>query len=170
MSIIEALKKLFFFFKKLDQSNSDFHKDFMALVEVIEEHGGGGSLTHFPNMTKRELSAKSVNMDKVSTDELKATKEIVRDKNLAALMLNRANGLKYNKLKRSMAENYVTGTSEYLESPKMVLCILSAYQVPPGWNSNRRKRDPGCRRNDQRRCSVCTARGRRQVSLHMPQL
>ena len=142
MSIVGAMKNLFSFFQKPNQSNSDFHDDFMALVEVIEEYGGGGSLTHFPNMIKKELSTKSVNMDKASTDELKVAKKIVRDKFLAVLMLNRANGLKYNKLKRSMAENYVTGTSEYLESPKMVLCILSAYQVPPGWNSNRRKKGP----------------------------
>jgi hypothetical protein len=111
----------------------------MALVEVIEEYGGGGSLTHFPNMIKKELSTKSVNMDKASTDELKVAKKIVRDKFLAVLMLNRANGLKYNKLKRSIAENYIAGTSEYPESPEMVLHILNAYQPLQGWNSNRRK-------------------------------
>ena len=54
-------------------------------------------------------------------------------------MLNGANGSKYNKLKRSMVENYVTGTSKYPESPKMVLRILNAYQPRPGWNSNRKK-------------------------------
>jgi hypothetical protein len=110
ISIVGALKKLFFFYQKPEQSNSDFHEDFMALVEVIEEYGGAGSLTHFPNMIKKELSTKSVDMDKATTDEMKAAKEAVRDKFLAALMLNGANGSKYNELKRSMAENYVTGT------------------------------------------------------------
>ncbi len=90
-------------------------------------------------MIKKELSAKSIDMDKATTDKMKAAKEAVRDKFLAALMLNGANRSKYNELKRSMAENYVTGTSEYPESPEMVLCILNAYQPPPGWNSNRKK-------------------------------
>ncbi len=49
----------------------------MALVEVIEEYGGGGSLSYFPNMIKKELS---VDLDKVSADEMKAAKEVVRDK------------------------------------------------------------------------------------------
>jgi hypothetical protein len=47
-------------------------------------------------------------------------------------MLNGANASKYGELKRSMAENYVTGTSEYPESPEVVLCILNAYQPPAG--------------------------------------
>jgi hypothetical protein len=136
MSIVGALKNLFFFYQKPEQSNSDFHEDFMALVEVIEEYGGGGSLTYFPLMIKKELS---VDMDKASADEMKAAKEVVCDKFLAALMLNRANGSKYNELKRSMVENYVTSTSEYPESPEMVLLILNAYQPPPGWNLNLKK-------------------------------
>jgi len=55
MSIVKSLKNLFYFFQKPDQKNSEFHEDFMALVEVIEEYGGTGSLTHFPNMIKKEL-------------------------------------------------------------------------------------------------------------------
>jgi hypothetical protein len=65
-----ALKNLFFFFQKLEQSNSNFHEDFMALEEVIEEYGGGGSLTHFPNMIRKELSMKSIDMEKATSDEL----------------------------------------------------------------------------------------------------
>jgi len=40
MSIVKSLKNLFYFFQKAEQMNSEFHKDFMALVEVIEEYGG----------------------------------------------------------------------------------------------------------------------------------
>jgi hypothetical protein len=64
-----ALKNLFFFFQKQEQSNSNFHEDFMALEEVIEEYGGGGSLTHFPNMIKKELSMTSIDMEKATSDE-----------------------------------------------------------------------------------------------------
>jgi hypothetical protein len=49
-------------------------------------------------------------------------------------MLNGANHDRYGDLKRSMAENYVTGTSKYPESPEVVLCILNAYVPPAGWN------------------------------------
>ena len=58
----------------------------------------------------------------------------MRDKFLAALMLNGANRDKYGELKRGMAENYVTGTSEYPESTEAVLRILNAYVPPVGWN------------------------------------
>jgi hypothetical protein len=105
----------------------------MALVKVIEEYGGAVSLTQFPNMIRKELSSKNIaDMSKAMPDELKEAKSIVRDKFLAALMLNGANAAKYNKLKHGMAENYVTGTSEYLESPELVLRIMNMYQPPPG--------------------------------------
>jgi len=53
MSIVGAIKNLLYFFQKLIQSNSDYHEGFMAMVEVIEEYGGAGSLTYFPNMIKK---------------------------------------------------------------------------------------------------------------------
>jgi hypothetical protein len=137
MSIVKSPKNLFYFFQKAEQTNSEFPEDFMALVKVIEEYGGAGLLTHFPNMIRKELSSKNIaDMSKVTPDKLKEAKSVVRDKFLAALMLNGANSAKYNKLKRGMAENYVTGTSKYPESPELVLCVLNAYQPPPGWNVN----------------------------------
>ena len=50
--IVVAIKNLFYFFQKLEQSNADYHEDFMAMLEVIEEYGGKGSMSHFPNMLK----------------------------------------------------------------------------------------------------------------------
>jgi hypothetical protein len=114
----------------------------MGMVEVIEEYGGAGSLTYFPNTIKKELTTKGVDMDKASADEMKEAKKMVRKKFLAALMLNGANCEKYSELKHSMAENYVTGTSEYPESPEVVLRILNAYVPPAGWN-RRIKQDYG---------------------------
>ena len=134
MSIVGAIKNLLYFFQKPTQSNSDYHEDFMAMMEVIEEYGGAGSLTYFPNMIKKELMTKGIDMDKASGDEMKKAKKIVRDKFLAALMLNGTNRDKYGELKRGMAENYVTGTSEYPESTEAVLRILNAYVPPVGWN------------------------------------
>ncbi len=52
---------------------------------------------------------------------MKEGKKTVREKFLAALMLSRANGEKYNNLKQSMKENFVTGMSTYPESPEAVL-------------------------------------------------
>jgi hypothetical protein len=144
MSIIKSLKNFFYFFQKAEQMNSEFHKDFMALVKVIEEYGGAGLLTHFPNLIRKELSSKNIaNMSKATPDEIKEAKSIVRDKFLAALMLNGANAAKYNELKRSMAENYLTGPSKYPESPELVLRILNAYQPLPGWNVNQHKQEAG---------------------------
>jgi len=106
----------------------------MAMVEVIEEYGGAGSLMYFPNMIKKELESKIIDMDKASGSEMRDAKKIVRNKFLAALMLSRANREKYGELKCSMAENYVTGTSKYPKSPEVVLRILSAYTLSPEWN------------------------------------
>ena len=52
MVIVVAIKNLFYFFHKAEQSNAGYHEDFMAMLEVIEEYGGAGSMTHFPNMLK----------------------------------------------------------------------------------------------------------------------
>jgi hypothetical protein len=39
-SIVGAIKNLLYLFQKPTQTNSDYHEDFMAMVEVIEEYGG----------------------------------------------------------------------------------------------------------------------------------
>jgi hypothetical protein len=52
-------------------------------------------------------------------------------------MLDGINGQKYGELKRGMAENYVTRTSEYPKSLEVVLHILTAYKPPAGWNKCR---------------------------------
>ncbi len=109
--IVKSLKNLFYFFQKAEQSNSKFHDDFMVLIKVIKEYGGAGSLTHFPNLIRKELALKNVtDMSKATPDKLKEAKGTVRDKFLAALMLNGVNAAKYNELKCSIAENYVTRT------------------------------------------------------------
>ena len=147
MLIVKSLNNPFYFFQKTEQTNSEFHEAFMALVEVIEEYGGTGSLTYFPNMIKKELLSKNItDPSQASADELKEAKGIVREKFLAALMLNGANASKYGELKRSMAENHVTRTSEYPESPEVMLRILNAYQPPAGWN--RCKQEAGAGTNE----------------------
>jgi hypothetical protein len=74
---------------------------------------------------------------------LKEGKKTVHKKFLAALMLNGANGTKYNNLKRSMKENFVTGTSTSSKSPEAVLCILNAYQPSAGWGKHRQDAGAG---------------------------
>ncbi len=137
VAIVAAIKNLLYFFQKATQTNSDYQEDFLALVEVIEEYGGAGLLTYFPNMIKKEVIAVKAaknNMGAMTRDETKEAKKILRDKFLAALMLSGANRDRYGDLKRSMAENYVKGTSKYPESLEVVLCILNAYVPPAGWN------------------------------------
>jgi hypothetical protein len=58
MSIVGAIKNLLYFFQKRTQPNSDYHEDFMAMVEVIEEYGGAGLLMYFPNMIKEKADDK----------------------------------------------------------------------------------------------------------------
>ncbi len=130
MGVVAAIKNLFYFFQKKNQSNADYHEDFIAMLEVIEEYGGAGSMTHFPNMLKKEIKSMGTDLAKATSDQLKQAKKTVRDKVLAALMLSGANGAKYNDLKRNMKENFMTGTSRYPESPEGLLRILNAYQPP----------------------------------------
>jgi hypothetical protein len=87
----------------------------MALVKVIKENRGPGSITHFPNMIKKELKSKNpgIDMSKATPNQMKEAKKTICKKILATLMLDGANGQKYGKLKRGMAENYVMRTSEY---------------------------------------------------------
>jgi hypothetical protein len=60
MAIVAAIKNLFYFFQKAEQSNADYHKDFMAMLEVIKKYRGAESMTHFPNMLKQELEANGI--------------------------------------------------------------------------------------------------------------
>jgi hypothetical protein len=99
MVIMAAMKNLFYFFQKAEQSNADYHEDFTAMLKVIEEHGGTGLMTHFPNMLKQELDADEIDLSKATSDQVKEGKRTICNKFLAALMLSGANGAKYNNLK-----------------------------------------------------------------------
>ncbi len=87
MGLVEAFKNLLYFFQKPMQSNSDYHEDFLVLVKVIEEYGGAGLLTHFPNMIKKELLSDNLDVTIANLDELKKAKKKVREKFPTALML-----------------------------------------------------------------------------------
>jgi hypothetical protein len=139
MAIVVAINNIFYFFQKAEQSNADFHEDFMAMLKVIEEYRGTGLMTHFPNMLKQELEANGIDLSEATNEHLKDGKKTVRKKFLAALMLSGANGAKYNDLKQGMKENFVTKTSKYPESPEAVLRILNAYQPPARWNKRRQE-------------------------------
>jgi hypothetical protein len=71
MAIVAAIKNLFYFFQKVEQSNADYHKDFMAMLEIIKEYGGSGWMTHFSNMLKQELEAEGTEMTNASSGEMK---------------------------------------------------------------------------------------------------
>ncbi len=141
MTIVAAIKNLFYFFQENDQSNANYHEDFMAMLEMIKEYGRTGSTMHFPNMLKKEIESIGMDLAKATSNQIKQAKKTMRDKFLAALMLSGANGAKYNDPKRNMKENFVTRMSTYPESHKAVLRILNAYQPQAGWN--RRKQDAG---------------------------
>ncbi len=105
------------------------------MVEVIKEYGGQGSLTFFPNMIKKELLTMGlINITKVTNGQKAEAERIVREKFLTVLILNGANGSKYNDLKRSMNKNYVMGTRKYPEIQEVVLSSLNTSRPPPGWN------------------------------------
>jgi hypothetical protein len=139
MSIVAAIKNLFYFFQKAEQLNADYHEDFMAMLEGIDKYRGAGLMTHFPNMLKQELEANVIDLSEVTNEQLKDGKKTFCEKFLAAIMLSRANEAKYDDLKRGMKENFVTGTSKYPKSPEAVLQILNAYQPPSGWNKRRQE-------------------------------
>ncbi len=40
MAIVAVIKNFFYFFQKNNQSNADYHEDFIAILEVIEDCGG----------------------------------------------------------------------------------------------------------------------------------
>ncbi len=81
----------------------DYHKDFFALVKVIEEYGGAGILIHFPNMIKEEPLSDNIDVTNATADQMKKAKKNMREKFLTSA----ANCDKYGNLKRSTQENYV---------------------------------------------------------------
>ncbi len=99
MAIVVAIKNLFYFFQKAEQSNAEYHEDFTVMLEVIEEYGGTGLMTNFPNMLKQELDTDGINLSKATSDQVKEGNKTVCKKFFAALMLSGANGAKYNNLK-----------------------------------------------------------------------
>jgi hypothetical protein len=84
MAIVAAIKNLLYFFQNGDQANVDYHEEFMAMMEMIEEYGGAGSLTQFPNLLKQELKAIGLDLSTATAEESKEGKKTVREKFLDA--------------------------------------------------------------------------------------
>ena len=40
MAIVAVIKNLFYFFQKVEQSNADYHEDFMAMLKVSIARAG----------------------------------------------------------------------------------------------------------------------------------
>ena len=91
MAIVAAIKNLFYFSQKAEQSNADYHEDFMAMLKVIKEYGGAGSMTHFSNMLKQELEANGIDLSMATSEQLEDRKKTICKKFCAALMLTGAN-------------------------------------------------------------------------------
>jgi hypothetical protein len=51
-----------------NQSNANYHEDFIAMLEVIEEYGGAGSVMHFPKMLKKEIKSMGTDLAKTMSD------------------------------------------------------------------------------------------------------
>ena len=87
---IVMLSKYFISSRKIiNQILTRYQKDFVVLLEVIEEYGGDGSLTHFSNMLTQEVKAKGVELvSKSTSDRLKEATKSVREKFPAVLMLS----------------------------------------------------------------------------------
>jgi hypothetical protein len=49
------------------------------MLKVIEEYGGAGSMTHFPNMLKREIKADETDMSNTTNEQMKEVKKAVRE-------------------------------------------------------------------------------------------
>jgi hypothetical protein len=60
----------------------------MAMLEVIKEYGGSGSMTHFSNVLKREIESDGTDMSNTTNEHMKEGKKAVREKFRAALMLS----------------------------------------------------------------------------------
>jgi hypothetical protein len=105
MAIVAAINNLFYFFQKNNQLNANYHEDFITMLEVIEEYGGAGSMTHFPNMLKKEIESMGMDLAKATSNQLKQAKKTVRDKFLVALMLSGANGSKWSEIQQPEEEH-----------------------------------------------------------------
>jgi hypothetical protein len=129
MAIVAAIKNLSYFFQKTEQSNADYHKDFVAMLKVIKEYGGAGSMTHFPNMLKRELETNGTDLSKATSEQLKDKRQ--EEDRLQEVSCcphaKRSQWSKYNDLKWGIKENFVMGTSKYPENPEAVFWIFNAY-------------------------------------------
>ena len=47
------------------------------MLEVIEEYGGMGLMTNFPNMLKQELDADGIDQSKATSDQVKEGKKTI---------------------------------------------------------------------------------------------
>ena len=130
MATIASQKLLFTYYQKDGVSNTDYHREFMALVETIETYGGLGAISIVPTFVTQELikmESEGLCLDAKSPSdaELATAKATVRDEFLAGLMLSGANYNRYNMLRYELANQYGFGNNLYPKTVDQCLTMLN---------------------------------------------
>ena len=130
MATVRSQKKLFTFFQRDGMNNASYHKEFMALVDTIETYGGTGAIAITPTLVKHKLTemqtnSKCTDPDNPTSAELATAHKLVRDKFLAALMLDGANRDRYGALRNELTNQYGFGNNLYPKTVDQCLTMMN---------------------------------------------
>ena len=105
IAMVQSDKRLFIFFQRTNQKNSEYLKEFKALVEVIETYDG--QVGEHPGLMKMSLTEVSLDVGTASDDKKTSAKKKGKDKYIACLFLVGADNVRYRQLKIDLDNSFL---------------------------------------------------------------
>ncbi len=124
-NLVHSLKTLFLYIQSEKDSVEDYSRNFKSLWDTVEAAFGVLPGVH-KGLVEGALKSVRGTPDAV---QIKGADETTRDAVMVALLISGVDRHRYGRLKDKLANNYLLGTDQYLDTFEKVLRILGVYQT-----------------------------------------
>jgi hypothetical protein len=127
-NLLQALKSLFLHTRGKRESVEESSRNFKSLWDRVEAFGGLPGIQEGPINGLLKLPGRVWDPDNVTDKEFEAAENEVAKGVKAALLISRANKVRYWQLKEQLSTNYLLDTNQYPNTFKKVRINLGNYQ------------------------------------------
>ena len=126
---MQALRTLFLYTQTDKETVEEYTQNFKSLWDTVEAFGGLPGLQKALVKGLLRASGRVRDPNNISDDERHEAEEEVTEAVKAALLISGADKRRYGRLKEQLANDYLLGTDQYLNTLEKASRILGNYQV-----------------------------------------
>ncbi len=123
-NLVQSLKMLFLYTQNKKHTIKEYRRNFRSLWDTLKAFGGSPGLHKGMIDALMQNPAKVANVTRLTDKEIKRVHTEALEAVKAALLISRADKQRYGRLKEDLANNYLLGSDQYLDTFKKALRIF----------------------------------------------